>query len=167
MRDLRGINIVLPIYQQRNQRAYQPNSMYRPPNQSMYPRPNGSRGGIQRSNPNKMQGLMQRFMPTSAGLDTASRGAAGGLSNTLTNVQQVLKVVQSASPMIQEYGPMVKNLPAMYRMIKAFKDVESSNEEDKGDQTNQTLNKKSTESTEKTASELSKITGKSTPKLFI
>ena len=159
--------MVLPIYQQRNQRAYQPNTMYRPPNQSMFPQQNANRGSVQSPNTNKVQGLMHRFMPTSsAGLDTASRGA-GGLSKTLTNVQQVLKVVQSASPMIQEYGPMVKNLPAMYRMIKAFKDVESTDDGNEGDQTNQTKYKKSTETPEMTASEPRKTMGKSTPKLFI
>lgn len=54
----------------------------------------------------------------------------GGFANILDNVQQVLRVVETTAPIIQEYGPMVKNLPAMYRMVKAFKSIDGLDEED-------------------------------------
>lgn len=59
----------------------------------------------------------------------ASKGV-GGLSKTLENVQQVLRVIESATPIVQQYGPMIKNLPAMYRMMKAFKDINLEEEDD-------------------------------------
>lgn len=54
-----------------------------------------------------------------------ARKGFGDLSKTLSNVDQVIKVVQSATPIVQEYGPMVKNLPAMYRIVKALSKVDS------------------------------------------
>ncbi|WP_368651916.1 VrrA/YqfQ family protein [Ornithinibacillus sp. 4-3] len=52
----------------------------------------------------------------------------GGLSKSLGNIQQVLQVVDSATPLVQQYGPLVKNLPAMYRMMKAFKNIDLEEE---------------------------------------
>ena len=159
--------MVLPIHQQRNHNHY-PNPMHHSPNQFMFPQRNGN-VPPQGSNTRGVQGILQRFIQPSGGADIASRGA-GGLSQTLNNVQQVLKVVQSTAPMIQEYGPMVKNLPAMYRMIKAFKDVESESVDNEKQESlpNQTANKKSTiEKDNITNDKPQKISGQSTPKLFI
>jgi len=57
---------------------------------------------------------------------TKSFGGKGvdSISKTLDGIQQFLNIVQSTTPLIQEYGPMVKNLPAMYRMAKAFKEFQ-------------------------------------------
>ncbi|WP_042223640.1 VrrA/YqfQ family protein [Oceanobacillus manasiensis] len=68
--------------------------------------------------------LLGKFTNQQASAGLINKGV-GGLSSTLNNVQQVLKVVQSTAPIVQEYGPMVKNLPSMYRMMKAFKDLEA------------------------------------------
>lgn len=46
-----------------------------------------------------------------------------GLTGLLNNTQQVLKTAQSIGPMIQQYGPIVKNLPMMWRLYKGFKDL--------------------------------------------
>lgn len=156
--------MVLPIYQQRNQRLPQPHPMYRPPNPYTYQQ-QGNRGVATSKSPNKIQEMIQRFAQPSAGGGTEERGA-GGLSLTLDNVQQVLKVVQSAAPMIQEYGPIVKNIPALYRMMKAMKDVEDTDDEEET-QTHQTIPKESTTTQEKVAKESKKLAGQSTPKLFI
>ncbi len=56
-----------------------------------------------------------------------------GFSGILDNVQQVLKIVDTTTPLIKEYGPMIKNLPAMYRMVKAFKEVDSMDDETEKD----------------------------------
>lgn len=95
-----------------------------------------------------------------------------GVSKTLTNVQQVLNVVQSTTPIIQQYGPMVKNIPSMYRMLKAFKDVESSDspEEAKTAIKPDKQNSASTKQTDIKQDVLPKQhanKGQSTPKLFI
>lgn len=66
---------------------------------------------------------------------TASRGGGGlgsilqtlsrpeGLSGFLNNTQQVIKTAQTIGPMIQQYGPIVKNLPVMWKLYKGFKDL--------------------------------------------
>lgn len=165
MNDPKGeIYMVLPIYQQRNQRLPQPNPMYRPPNPYTYQQ-HGNRGGAASKPTSKIQEMIQRFAQPSAGGGTEDRGG-GGLSLTLDNVQQVLKVVQSTAPMIQEYGPIVKNIPALYRMMKAMKNVEDTDEEGET-HNNQTITKESTTTKEKVAEAPKKLAGQSTPKLFI
>lgn len=164
MSDLRGINMVLPIYQQRGQ--HPPMQQFRNPNPNMYPQPNLNRGDVRGPGTNKIQDMVQRFVQPSAGGNIGSRGAGSGLSQTLGNVQQVLKVVQSTAPMIQEYGPIVKNIPAMYRMMKAIKDVDSTDSETEN-KTNTTETQNSTIAKEVVADEPIKKSGESTPKLFI
>lgn len=78
---------------------------------------------------NPIGGLLQRFMGSGQNVgQMATRGFGGfqGLSNTLNNVQQILRVVDTAAPIVKQYGPLVKNLPSMYRMMKAFKDMDST-----------------------------------------
>ncbi|HLR51336.1 MAG TPA: VrrA/YqfQ family protein [Candidatus Avamphibacillus sp.] len=65
-------------------------------------------------------------------LSNLANKGIGGLSKTLTNVQQVLKVVESTAPLIEQYGPMVKNLPAIFKMIKSLKEFEDMDEEAEG-----------------------------------
>ncbi|WP_138417081.1 VrrA/YqfQ family protein [Aquibacillus sediminis] len=134
-----------------------------------------------------IQGLMQKFL--NPGFSQAATGASagGGITNMLGNVQQVLQMAQSAAPIVQQYGPMVKNLPAMIRMIKAFNDdsdeIDENNENDKkeyeldqeSDHTikieNDNLNKIETEVTPHHSNERKKQVnnskGVSTPKLYI
>lgn len=112
--------------------------------------------------------------------EMASKGI-GGISKTLTNVQQVLKVVETTAPLVQQYGPFVKNLPAMLKMLKAFNESDSQIESEHLNESvdlNQEI--KSTEyiSPEKefdsgndenieSKSEDIEYRGQSTPKLFI
>ncbi|RDW22086.1 VrrA/YqfQ family protein [Oceanobacillus chungangensis] len=135
---------------------------FRIPNQGFNQQPQRSMGA----------NLLQRFLPQQAQAATIASKGAGGLSNTLNNVQQVLKVVQSTAPLVQEYGPMVKNLPAMYRMMKAFKnlDLTEDSAEDKAeadieDQTNPSNNTKNTDTIRKIPTK--KGNGNSKPKLYI
>lgn len=103
-----------------------PNRVPLPPNQA--------------SNPTGIQALLQRFLPSKAAnaanaaqlpnmaASTASSGS--GLTNTLSNVQQVLKVAQQATPLIKEYGPMVKNAPRLINMMKALGEINDEDEEE-------------------------------------
>ncbi|RDW19603.1 hypothetical protein CWR48_07745 [Oceanobacillus arenosus] len=117
-------------------------------------------------------GLLQRFLPQQAQAATIASKGAGGLTNTLNNVQQVLRVVQSTAPLVQEYGPMVKNLPAMYRMMKAFKNFdmtdEGTEEKTKVSDEKQAVSSKNTQNTDIIERlETKQGSGKSTPKLYI
>lgn len=125
-----------------------------------------------------IQQLIQRFTnPTSSGTPLTTKGISG-LSNTLNNVQQVLRVVQSAAPLVEEYGPMIKNLPAMYKMYKAMKDMSNEEGED-GEEGNTEREQSSTtktaiQETEQRNNESIKVEnksndslGQSIPKLYI
>lgn len=81
-----------------------------------------------------VMGMLQKYLPTKL---LQNSGGGSGLTGTLNNIQQVLKMTQSVTPLIQQYGPMVKNIPSMLALLKAFQesdDVETdldTNEEDK------------------------------------
>ncbi|WP_040981318.1 VrrA/YqfQ family protein [Oceanobacillus jeddahense] len=107
----------------------------------------------------------------------AQTGGVSTLSKTLGGVQQVLGVVQSTAPLIQEYGPMVKNLPSMYRMMKAFKtfskedndeptETEEKSNPPKRPHSNIEINKQTEEIKEEPKQQI-KEKGVSTPKLYI
>lgn len=68
---------------------------------------------------------LNRFLPTTGNINKGM----DGLTTILGYTQQFLRVVETTTPIIQEYGPMIKNLPAMYRMFKAFKDINDDQEE--------------------------------------
>ncbi|MDQ1145016.1 hypothetical protein QE429_001843 [Bacillus sp. SORGH_AS 510] len=73
----------------------------------------------------------------------------GGITNMLNNTQQVLRTAQSIGPMIQQYGPMVKNLPAMWRLYKGFKNASKSTDESTSEQNNQSISVTEEESSTK------------------
>ncbi|MCF3941538.1 YqfQ family protein [Oceanobacillus alkalisoli] len=97
-----------------------------------------------------------------------SKGISG-FSGILSNIQQVLRVVETTTPMIKEYGPMLKNLPAMYRMVKAFKSIDDLPEEEKKEEANIERNpeKEKNIATSKVKTTKKKNSGLSTPKLYI
>lgn len=104
-----------------------------------------------------------------------SKGLSG-FSGILNNVQQVLQVVETTTPFIKEYGPMVKNLPAMYRMVKAFKEVDNEPSENQGEEKpNEEEENVTTRASEGKGEEEGKEeqyhkvarSGQSTPKLYI
>lgn len=51
------------------------------------------------------------------------------ISSMMTNVQKILKVAESVGPMVQQYGPVVKNIPAMFKIYKALKSDDTSEAE--------------------------------------
>jgi hypothetical protein len=97
-------------------------------------------GGKKQGNQAKGVGGVQ-----TAGRAAPSGGGVGSLLQTLSNpnsltgflnnTQQVLNSVQSITPMIQQYGPLVKNIPMMWKLYKGFKDLptEETSEEHKPD----------------------------------
>ncbi|MBM7569891.1 VrrA/YqfQ family protein [Aquibacillus albus] len=132
-----------------------------------------------------IQGIIQRLF-NSGGAQGLNSGA--GIADKLGNVQQALKLAQSATPIIRQYGPMVKNLPTMIRMLKAFNETEDeeTTEEDEDMQEEEfskkdidesshnkieikeeNINKMETLSEIKQKVKSSKSSGESTPKLFI
>ncbi|MEF2291934.1 MULTISPECIES: VrrA/YqfQ family protein [Virgibacillus] len=126
----------------------------------------------------KLQNLLSLFQPQ-AGVNNVGGGflskGVGGLSGALDNVQQVLNVVQNAAPIVQEYGPMVKNLPRMYRMMKAFnsfndediEDTEKGNTEALSDDDLLNTSTVQAEDSAGKQEEDNQQIGKSVPKLFI
>jgi YqfQ-like protein len=136
----------------------------RPHNDFMFP----SRGFQQmptRNNP--IAGIMQQFMGQNQNIGHMATKGVDGLSKTLNGVQQFLRVVDTAAPIVKQYGPLVRNLPAMYRMMKAFKDIDGTDEES---QTLESISLESLSSSSESYHESSvKRTreGESIPKLFI
>ncbi|MFD1040039.1 VrrA/YqfQ family protein [Virgibacillus byunsanensis] len=77
---------------------------------------------------NPLQNIIQSLFKSQGSYSGVATQGGGGFTNTLTNIQQILNFVQKSAPIVQEYGPMVKNLPAMYRMMKAFNENDDENE---------------------------------------
>ncbi|WP_208590990.1 VrrA/YqfQ family protein [Gracilibacillus suaedae] len=162
--------------------------MFRPPNQPpMFPQQNIPTQGLfprgpvpnQMTNPTGLQGILQRFLPSQASnMTQATNMAAGSGSNlmgTLNNVQQVLKVAQQATPLIKEYGPMIKNAPKLINMMKALNEINDDEDEneytddvEEVEEAQELTMTESTPSTQKQTKNNAPIrTSESQPKLFI
>ncbi|MFD2209111.1 VrrA/YqfQ family protein [Virgibacillus halophilus] len=72
-------------------------------------------------------GFTQTGMPFSSMAQTGV--GSGGFAGSLQNIQQILKMVETTAPMIKQYGPMVRNLPAMFKMMKALSSMESGDDD--------------------------------------
>ena len=57
-------------------------------------------------------------------------GGGGGLVGFLNNTQQVIKTAQAIGPMVQQYGPLVRNLPALWKLYRGMKDSPNTTEEE-------------------------------------
>ena len=57
---------------------------------------------------------MQQFLPGNIMNNPQISRGISGFSGVLENIQKVLKVVETTTPLIQEYGPMIKNLPEIF-----------------------------------------------------
>ncbi|NUK30908.1 hypothetical protein HT574_12695 [Parageobacillus sp. VR-IP] len=107
----------------------------------------------------------------------AGANTGGGFLGMLTNVQKMLGIAQNVMPMVQQYGPLIKNLPAMIRIWKELKpaDEEESMEESKTEKnkkkTAPSTKKRTVPKAEKTnenkGAESEKTPKPSTPKLYI
>lgn len=127
---------------------------------------------------NPMQGMqgmggMPGFLNASQGMNPGTLqnlANPSNLSAMMGNVQKTLKMAESVVPMVQQYGPIMKNIPAMIRMYNAIKNAGDEEEEN-----NETISldditsdgeelETEDETTETTEA---KGSGKSVPKLYI
>jgi hypothetical protein len=76
----------------------------------------------------------------------AGANTGGGFLGMLTNVQKMLGIAQNVMPMVQQYGPLIKNLPAM---IRIWKELKPADEEESKTENNSQENKKKTTSSAK------------------
>lgn len=77
---------------------------------------------------------------------TQNAAGGGSLLKTLTNpssingflvnTQKVLNTAQQVGPMIQQYGPIVKNLPVMWKLYRGFKNAPDFTESADNNDTN-------------------------------
>jgi hypothetical protein len=67
------------------------------------------------------------------GAGSSLLGNSGGIMNFLNNTQQVLRTAQSIGPMVQQfqqYGHLVKNIPAMWKLYRGLKNAPDASETD-------------------------------------
>ncbi|WP_077326579.1 VrrA/YqfQ family protein [Virgibacillus siamensis] len=67
---------------------------------------------------------MNRILPVQQVQNLLTPERVGTITNTLTKVQHVLKAVENAAPIVQQYAPMVRNLPMMFQIMKALKETD-------------------------------------------
>lgn len=86
-----------PVIQSHN------SSMIQQPTQSQYP--------MTGQPPERQEGESTGFLSRMLGGDTSITGIIG-------NMQRAVQTAQQVTPMIQQYGPIVKNLPSLYKIFK-------------------------------------------------
>ncbi|MDF2910128.1 MAG: hypothetical protein K0Q56_1009 [Sporolactobacillus laevolacticus] len=103
-------------------------SMAPPPSQAPIP-PSSATGGL-----GGLSGLISSFLsPGTAG------GSGGGMNlfGMLMNAQKAIQTAQTVLPMIQQFGPLIKNAPAIISVLKGMQEdsaTEDSENEDKKDE---------------------------------
>lgn len=72
------------------------------------------------------------FLSKLIGGAKAGGGGITSLMNMLQNAQKAIGVLQSVGPMVQQYGPLVKSLPALFSAMKGSgsSDEEAVHEDD-------------------------------------
>lgn len=107
------------------------------------PQPQRTSGGL----PGVLKKILNRG---SRGAQTGARAAlpassssSGGVSllDMLNHTQSALRAAESFMPMVQEYGPMVKNLPSMLKMMKALKDINFDDDDEEAASETEAKNK--------------------------
>ncbi|WP_053073725.1 VrrA/YqfQ family protein [Bacillus sp. LL01] len=85
--------------------------------------------------------------------NTGARGGLGQLANAgtlqqlinpnnltgmLGNVQKALKMAEGVMPMVQQYGPLVRNVPAMIKLYSELKNVDDTDDDTQDTSTEET-----------------------------
>lgn len=117
-------------------------------------------GGMGRmmGGPGGMMGAAGRAAGGGGGL-LQSFSNPGGLMSMLNNTQQLIKTAQTVAPMIQQYGPLVRSLPGLWKLYRGLKDSDDS-ETKKEPSTKKAVAPE--ESSERERPSKAKSTGKST-----
>lgn len=89
-----------PVIQSHNSNMFQQQQQ---PVQSQYP--------MTGQPPDRQEGGSTGFLSRMLGGDTSITGIIG-------NMQRAVQTAQQVTPMIQQYGPIVKNLPSLYKIFK-------------------------------------------------
>ncbi|WP_010678146.1 YqfQ protein [Bacillus timonensis] len=132
--------------------------------------------GMGQSNPMQGMGGMPGIFNPSQGVNTSTLqnlANPSNLSSMLGNVQKTLKMAESVVPMVQQYGPLMKNIPSMIKMYSAIKNA--GNEENTGNAEEEENGTISLSDVTSDGEELkneeeqqkAKGSGKSVPKLYI
>lgn len=81
--------------------------------------------------PNSSRGAASAASQAAA--STASTGGflqslinPANLTGMLNNTQKVLQAAESITPLVQEYGPLVKNIPAMWKLYRGMKNIDDT-----------------------------------------
>jgi hypothetical protein len=86
-----------------------------------------------------MAGGFPRMFPTAPGAAASGGSILKNLTNPnaisgfLSNTQQVLSAFQQITPLVSQYGPLVRNIPTMWKLYRGFKDVTNKNEDESND----------------------------------
>ena len=103
-------------------------------------------------------GLLSRLLGSASGgagnMATGFEGAArggllqsvsqpNGLVNFLNQTQNVLQAASQIQPLIEQYGPLVRNLPAMWKLYRSLKS-DSNDESKEDDETKEEIIEKDT-----------------------
>lgn len=105
-------------------------------------------------NPARGFGALNSAQQFATGANPAVGSGSGGLLKTLanpgavngflSNTQNFLKAAQSVGPMVQQYGPLVRNLPAMWKIYRGFKNADTNDDNDESKSTEAEAKKKET-----------------------
>jgi hypothetical protein len=114
---------------------------YQPQIMGQMTRSGGNKGGgllakiLGRGNqqPSGMSGIlpsMSRSAPSTGGASGILKSLANPetLNGFLNNTQNVLKTAQQLGPVIQQYGPLIRNLPSLWKLYRGLKDAGSDTE---------------------------------------
>lgn len=181
-----------PRYQQRPMQYRMPPQSFHPYNRMSSPpmnptmrsmQPNGRGGGL-------LSRLLGGFNGSGArqgiqpfgGLNQgqAARGAGflksltepNTINHFLTNTQKVLNTANQVGPLVQQYGPIVKNLPMMWKLYRGLKDAPELNEKKEESDSSTPVEETNHEQTSKIPSDTEEINSRQTtspskPKLYI
>ena len=177
-----------PMQSRMTPRPFNPyNNRMAPMNPTMMrgPRPSTGRGGGLLSRllgQVNQTGARQGFNPLSFGTQQAAQGGGllksltnpGTINSFLTNTQKVLNTAQQVGPLVNQYGPIVKNLPMMWKLYRGLKDAPEFNKNKDDSKASPTEEQKDHTSihskhidSDKTDSETKNKPSQSIPKLYI
>ena len=123
-----------PSFQQRSQSPHMGHP-FRANGPNQQP-PNNNKGLLGKLFGKSQQAPQNLFAPPN-GMKSETRNSGGfldtlknpeGLTSMLNNTQRVLNAAEQFTPMIQQYGPIVKNLPSLWKLMRAVNSSDNSSE---------------------------------------